>query len=168
VGGGAACETDRSSTLPGVSIDFTTTDCNYTLAEAAAGITIGYNIVVANDIQGVYPIPQDAGKCGTPDSSGLLPFAVLAGGSEQYCICDEGLCPGPSDTPITIVKGSYPGTFTWDGRNWTGPSDFNNPKGDPFPAGDYTLTVSAIGQYEDAGAKKDFNVTGTFVLHLLP
>jgi hypothetical protein len=166
-GAGAECKIDGSSTLPGVSIAFTTTDCTYTLAEAAAGITIGYNVVVESDLQGVYPVPQDAGSCDDPNPSGLIPFAVITGGSEKYCICDSGRCPGPSGPAVAVIEGSHPGTLTWDGRNWTGPSDSDNPKGNPFPAGDYTLTVSAVGKYDDAGAKKDFNVTGTFVLHLV-
>lgn len=31
--------------------------------------------------------------------------------------------------------------FEWDGRNWTGPSDFGNPKGKAFPAGEFTVLV---------------------------
>ncbi len=166
-GGNTTCATDSTSTLPGVSIEFTTTDCTYTLAEAAAGIAIDYNVVVANDVPNVYPAPQDDGGCGEPGSNGLITFAVLEGANQKYCLCDVGICPAPSG-PITVTKGSSPGSFSWDGRNWTGPSDTNVPKGNPFPAGSYTLTVSAKGQFDDAGTKKDFDVTSTFVVHLVP
>jgi hypothetical protein len=160
--------TGGMSTLPGVSVEFTTTDCTYTLAEAAAGIKIDYQLVVAADIPNVYPLPQDGGGCGTPDASGLIAFEKLEGDGQTYCICDEGLCPGPSGNPSTVAMGSWPGSFDWDGVNWTGPSDFGAPKGKPFPAGDYTLTVSAIGEYDDAGTKKPFSVSGTFPIHLVP
>lgn len=167
-GGSTACASDGTSTLPGVSIEFTTTDCTYTLAEAAAGIEIDYNVVVADDVANVYPVPQDAGGCGEPGPSGLISFAVLEGANQKYCICDEGICPAPSGNPVTVVKGTHPGSFSWDGRNWTGPSDTAEPKGEPFPVGSYTLTVSAKGQFEEAGAKKGFDVTSTFVVHLVP
>jgi hypothetical protein len=167
-GGSAACETQSASLLPGVSVEFTTTDCTYTLAEAAAGIEINYKIVVANDIPGVYPVPQDGGGCGMPGPSGLIFFEMLEGDIHNYCLCDQGICPGPSGNPVTVMKGSYPGTFSWDGRNWSGPSDTNEPKGAPFPAGDYRLSVRALGQFEDAGVKKTFDVEGLFRVHLVP
>lgn len=167
-GGTGDCTTGGDSTLPGVSVEFTTADCTYTLAEAAAGIEIGYRFVAAADVPNVFPVPQDAGGCGMPGPSGLIPFAKLDGNGQNYCICDEGLCPGPGGNPVTVPAGSYPGSFTWDGVNWTGPSDFGNPKGAPFPPGDYTLTVSAIGQRDNAGTKEDFSVSGTFVVHLVP
>jgi hypothetical protein len=166
-GGGGDCTTGSDSTLPGVAIEFTTADCTYTLAEAAAGIEIGYRVVAAADVPNVVPTPQDAGGCGKPGPSGLIPFAKLEGNNQSYCICDEGICPS-NPSAVTVPAGSYPGTFAWDGVNWTGPSDFGNPKGEPFPPGDYTLTVSAIGKWDDAGTQKDFSVKGTFVVHLVP
>ncbi|WP_170228752.1 hypothetical protein [Polyangium fumosum] len=165
-GGNAACDIGGSSTLPGVSVEFVTTDCTYTVAEAAAGIKIDYNIVAASEVANVYPGSQSS--CGQPDESGLIPLAVLSGGDQKYCLCDVGICPAPGDVPNPVPAGTYPGSFTWDGVNWNGPSDFGAPKGEPFPPGDYTLSVSAIGEYDEAGAKKPFKVEGTFVLHLVP
>jgi hypothetical protein len=168
-GAGAPCQTGGASTLPGVSFEFTTSDCTYTVAEAAAGINIEHAIVAAADVSGVYPTRQ--GGCDEVGPHGLLPFAKLAGGAQSYCLCDEGLCGGAPPDPYTVPQGTHPLTFEWDGVNWTGPSDFGNPKGEPFPPGDYTLTVSAIGQYAEdplSGVLKDFSVSGTFLLHLVP
>jgi hypothetical protein len=167
--GGAACTGDGSSTLPGVHIDFPAQPCKFTLAEAAAGISIAYSVVIDQSVSGVLPEPQDAGNCGSPGPSGLIVFEQLEGGGQSYCLCDVGLCPPPSDVPVTLSPGTYPGTFEWDGKNWNGPSDTGNPKGSPFPAGSYTLTVSAIGQSESMGGNKNpFKVEGTFGIVLVP
>jgi len=154
------------STLAGVSLEITATDCTFTVAEAAAGIEIPYQIVVSAAVPNVYPARQ--GGCKDADASGLYPFEKLTGGTESYCRCDEGLCPGPGPDPVTLPAGTYPGIFQWDGVNWSGPSDTGNPKGPPFPPGDYTLVVSANGQFENGGAKDDFLVSATAVIHLLP
>ena len=167
-GGAAACQTLATSSLPGVSIEFTTSDCSYTLAEAAAGITIDYEVIVEADIPNLFPQPQDEGGCDQPGPSGLILFENLSGGGQRYCVCDVGVCPGPSGDPGTAIQGVHPATFLWDGRNWTGPSDTGVPKGDPFSAGEYTLSVSAVGTFDDAGAQAPFQVEGTFVIHLLP
>jgi hypothetical protein len=141
-------------------------ECTFTLAQAAAGIAIPYTIEIPNDVPNVIPARQ--GGCSTAEPSGLYPFEWLEGNGQKYCRCDEGLCNAPGTDPVTLPQGSYPGTFEWDGKNWNGPSDFGQPKGEPFPAGDYTLEVSATGQYDDGGMKKDFKVASTLTIHLVP
>jgi hypothetical protein len=69
---------------------------------------------------------------------------------------------------MTLVPGSYPGTFKWDGRNWYGPSDTNNPEGAPFPPGHYMLTVSAKGELALPDPAAPFLVMGTFGIDLTP
>jgi hypothetical protein len=95
----------------------------------------------------------------------------IRGGSQLYCLCDQGLpaplCPlddgGVVFTQdagqfggcpaVTVPAGTYHGVFTWDGRNWMGPSDTDNPEGSPFPPGDYAFEVSTEpGSIGDAGA----------------
>jgi len=73
-----------------------------------------------------------------------------------------------------LRKGTYARTFTWDGVNWTGPSDTGNPKGAPFPPGDYTLTVSTTPgtlEVRDAGATDAGNtaaaIDATFPIRLV-
>ena len=59
-------------------------------------------------------------------------------------------------------------SFEWDGRNWTGPSDFDNPKGDPFPPGSYTLTVRIVGKIETTDGKKPYDVANSVEVKLAP
>jgi hypothetical protein len=173
---GSSCAIDSASDLPGVTIVFAPQNCTFTLAQAAAGISIAYDVVVAQDVPGVIPAGQSSAPA--PGPSGLIVFEKLGGGGQSYCLCDTGLGAQPSQTPVTIKKGTYPGTFTWQGKNWTGPSDFGNPMGAPFPAGDYRLDVSAIGNVvdgdagaDDAGADagtRSFTVAAAFRITLVP
>jgi hypothetical protein len=164
-----SCIRGSSSTLPGVRIDFCTSQTTFSLAEATAGITVPYRLVADQEVTGVYTRQRDDGGCGQPGVSGLILLAVLSGNGQRYCLCDIGLCRlPPSDIQTTVHPGTYPATFAWDGRNWTGPSDFNQPKGLPFPAGDYLLTVSSIGQVDEGSSRRDFAVTSTVPIRLVP
>ncbi|GMV42958.1 MAG: hypothetical protein AMXMBFR64_46740 [Myxococcales bacterium] len=163
-----ACEPTSESGLDGASITIGAIDCTFTLAEAAAGISIPYTVTITEPLGGVIALPQDGGQCDQPGPSGLITFERLAGGDVYYCLCDSGLCQGPDETPKTLSPGSWPGTFSWDGREWFGPSDFGNPKGDPFPPGDYTLTVSAKGKVVTEDSMTPFEVKATVMIHLVP
>ncbi len=181
----ASCVLDTTSTLPHVHIDFESTRCVFTLAQAAAKISIAYDLIVDQDVPGfqltsAYSPPYYSTGASTGD---LAISEVLSGGGQQYCLCDEGLGPATCPTsdggttappagtsgpcpPITIPAGTYPRVFTWDGRNWNGPSDTGNPEGAPFPAGDYELAVTTDpGSIGDAG---DLRATGTFLVRLVP
>ena len=151
-----------TSTLPGVCIRMDAQDGLTSLKQAAAGIAIPYTVIVEADVADVVPLPQDAGQCGQPGASGLILFERLTGNGQSYCLYDTGLCMGPDTTPRTIAAGSTPGSFAWEGRNWGGPSDTGNPQGDPFPAGSYTLEVSAVGTVGGA----NFTVSNTFTITL--
>ena len=95
------------------------------------------------------PSPNDAGNCQAPGASGLIVSGEVDGDGQHYCLCDQGLCPPPSDPPVELVAGSYPETFGWNGVNWNGPSDTANPFGPPFPPGDYIVQVRATGEFGD-------------------
>jgi hypothetical protein len=60
------CDLPSSSNLPGVSIQFPDAPCTFSLAQAAAGIHVAYQVVVAQNLVGVHPTPADAGHCETP------------------------------------------------------------------------------------------------------
>ena len=163
----ASCTATSESDLPGARMEIDTSVCVFTLAQARAGISIGYEVVIDESIPDVTPRAQDAGNCDQPDGSGLIPFELLAGGGQRYCICDVGLCRA-MPTATTLVAGRFHHTFMWDGTNWTGPSDTGNPPGPPFPAGSYTLSVSAVGTWIVGGGTTPFRVLGTMGITLVP
>ena len=167
-GADGACVTDGSSSLPGAAIDFPSPVCTFTQGQAQAGITIPYRLVITSATPSVVPRPQDAGHCGSPGPSGLIVFEDLSGGGHRYCLCDTGLCSEPPDTLVTIPQGTYPGTFTWHGRSWSGPADTDRPEGEPFPPGDYLLNVSATGTQIAPEGQQPFSVVGTLLIKLLP
>lgn len=147
-----------SSNLSGVSLTFPTgTKCSFTLAEAKAGLSFPWELTIEEE-HSVIPEPQDAGHCATPAEHGLITFGEVSDGFENtWCLCDEGEC-GEEPKPTTLVPGEYSGTIAWDGVNWTGPSDTETPKGEPFPAGEYIVEVSATGTVGEGPAVRHFRV----------
>ncbi|RLB57123.1 MAG: hypothetical protein DRJ42_01460 [Deltaproteobacteria bacterium] len=164
---GAACVIDGTSNLEGVTITFPDQPCVFTLAEAAAGISIAYQVEVASERPGIIPLPQDAGGCDGPEASGLILLERIGGDGQSYCFCDSGLCADPSRTPVTIAAGNYPGTMGWTGLNWGGPSDTGNPMGEPFPVGTYVVTISTAGEQPAGDGTEPFRVEGTFEITLV-
>jgi len=161
----ATCDVGQSSSLDGVSVEFTAPiTCQFTMAQAAAGIAIPYDIVVAHDVSGVVPVPQDEGDCGQPGPSQLIVFEHLGAGSNSYCLCDVGLCPMTAAAPVTLKAGRYPSVFQWGGQVWNGPSDTGNPKGPAFPPGRYPLSIGAKGALPSGS----WSVTATLSLTLTP
>lgn len=157
------CIMTSTSSLPGVTIAFRApVDCIFTLAQAAAGISIPYDVIVANDVANVVPTPQDVGHCERPGASGLILFERLASAWQNYCVCDTGYCGGGYLPAETLRAGTYGSAFAWDGKNWGGPSSTHNPEGAPFPAGVYTLVVSATGTYWGS----TFTVSATLAIRL--
>jgi hypothetical protein len=157
------CATTESSTLDGVHIVFPAQDCVFTLAEAAAGVAIQYDVEIEGAPAMVQTRREPSQGCGAPGPSGLFVFEELGGGAEHYCRCDEGRC-APTSVASAPVEGTHRESFMWLGRNWSGPSDFGAPMGDPFPAGRYLLTVSSVGT---AGGD-EYRVEGTFEIELTP
>jgi hypothetical protein len=152
---GGACNGPASSNLPGVSFTFPGDRCSYTLAEAAAGITVPYQLSIAADLTGVIPYPSDYGNCQEPDGTGLDVGFVISGTDRMYCICDVGLCDWPLPPPTSPRAGTYLGEIQWDGRSWRGPSDAPSPEGPAFPPGTYNLTLTARGAWAAAGGSGD-------------
>jgi hypothetical protein len=168
---GATCDGPASSDLPGVSLTFPSAPCAFTLAQVAAGITIAYDETIASPVGGVHPVQGDAGGCQAPDDAGLIVSYQIAGGGQSYCICDQGLC-APASFATDLAVGTHARSIPWDGRNWNGPSDTGNAEGLPFPAGTYTLTLTAKGTRAvasgDASATTAFTVTATRFLTITP
>jgi len=161
------CVVTGLSDLPGVNILFPEQDCVFTLAEAAAGLEFSYEVVIDAPLADVTPFHSDAGGCDSPGPSGLITFPTVSGGDENYCLCDQGLCPGTVET-IALAPGTFPDTFAWTGVNWGGPSDTNNPKGPPFPPGNYLVTIIAQGTVGPEGEPQPFQVQATLAITLVP
>lgn len=165
-GNDVLCTGTTESTLPGVEVAWTPQKCVFTLAEAMAGIDFTYTVDVAEPVENVLPSPNDAGNCQGPGPSGLIVSGDVDGNGQHYCLCDQGLCPPLEQPPVDLVAGSYPATFSWNGVNWSGPSDTNNPFGPAFPPGEYIVQVRAIGQHGQPA--QDFSVLGSFPITLVP
>ena len=160
----SACVAEQASTLSGVSI-VVGGPCRFTLAQAAAGISIPYEVRVQEDLSGIVPTAQDGGQCDPPNNgSGLIAFAQVSGDTQRYYRCDTGRCAPHTQPPFTLRAGTSAGMFTWDGKNWMGPSDTGNPEGASFPAGTYTFMISATGSRD----KALFTVSTSYPITLVP
>ncbi|MCA9018589.1 MAG: hypothetical protein KDA74_00470 [Planctomycetaceae bacterium] len=151
-----------------ISIEFPKQAYRFSLGEVANGVTIDYTIRVKQDIDNVIPRPQDDGSASGPGPGGLFPFEKISGNGQSYSLRDIGLGPEIEKPARTIKKGIFAASFEWDGRNWTGPSDFDNPKGDPFPPGNYTLTVRIVGEVVTKEGKQPYEVANSVEVNLVP
>ncbi len=157
-----ACDGAGSSNLEGVCIVFPPQQDSFTLAEAKAGVVFKYEVLVLADLANITTEPINI--CDQPGPGGLFVGERVEGNDQSYCLCDQGKCPNPVVPPFVLKAGSYPDSLPWDGVNWNGPSDFNNPKGPPFPPGMYTVKIRAIGQHDG----QPFEVTGELPITLKP
>jgi hypothetical protein len=142
-----------------ISIQFSQPSYTFTLAQASAGIEIPYQIIIAENIDTIYA--RSGKQCpGRPDSSGLIPFEILSGNGQRYCLCDEGLCFVLDTNGVIskLVKGTYQETFSWQGHNWNGASDYNAPLGPAFPAGTYFLKIGVGGKNKVGNSFEGFSI----------
>jgi hypothetical protein len=149
-----------------IRIQFPPKGYEFTTAEAAKGIKIGYHLVVSEDVPKLTPLPHGPSHATPPGPSGLYPLERIAGNGQVYCLQDFGLGAPPKGVARTVKRGKYLHAFTWDGRNWLGPSDTGQAKGKPFPPGTYTLTVTLHGFHETAAGKKAYTISGSTKLVL--
>ena len=161
------CGDPPPSSLPGVSFDLSGNPEMITLAEAAAGVVFQYEVIVEEDLEGVFSRPLDAGRCDQPHTSGLRILERIAGGDQLYCLCDTGLCL-PMEGITTLRAGRYEGSFEWTGRNWQGPSDTNFPMGAPFPPGTYRFEIRAEGLYRVDEDEVPFELRASVEFDLVP
>jgi hypothetical protein len=148
-----------------ISIKFDQPNYTFTLNQASQGIQIPYSIVITENVDTVYAI--QLATCARPDSSGLIPLEVLSGNGQEYCKCDNGFCSYMQGGYLSkLRRGNYPYLFQWTGRNWNGPSDTGNPLGNPFPAGDYVLTVRVKGESKANGIDEVFAISDSVKVHL--
>lgn len=143
-----------------VKLEFPEGGYTFTLAEAAQGVKLAYKVVVSADQAGVTAFRTGPSFAEPPGPSGLYPHERITGGGQLYDLQDFGLAVPPKYEPKPLKKGTYAHSFAWDGRNWTGPSDFGNPKGKPFPAGTYEVTVTLVGEVVTEKGKTPYEIKG--------
>jgi hypothetical protein len=129
--------------LPGVSLLVEGARCRV-LSGHSAGFA--YSLEVEDPI--AYQTPDSGGSCGrckgySSDPHSLIDYAI-GDGSVQYCECDVGCCAPTTASSQVVSQGEFDGLIDWPGRAWQGPSDTNEPLGDPFPPGDYHVTVAFV------------------------
>jgi hypothetical protein len=156
---GAVARPDSPKLADIVKIEFPEGGYSYTLAEAAKGIKIEYKVIVADDVEGVIPHKSAPSYREPAGPSGLHPREQISGGEQLYALRDFGLGAPPKDEARKIKKGTFTHVLEWDGRNWSGPSDFNNPKGKPFPAGTYEVTIALKGEVVSEKGKVPYEIT---------
>jgi len=157
-----ACDGAGASNLEGVCIVFAAQQQSFTLAEAKAGVAFTYEVLVLADLANI--TTEAINTCDQPGPGGLFVGERVEGNGQSYCLCDQGKCANPMEPPFVLKAGAYPDSLPWDGVNWSGPSDFNNPKGPPFPPGMYAVKIRAIGQHDG----QPFEVTGELPITLKP
>jgi hypothetical protein len=143
-----------------VKIKLAKREFTFTVAEAAKGIKIPYEIVVADDIPGVAPMPPGPSFNTPAGKSGLYPYIRITGNDQVYAPLDYGLGAPPEPQFQALKKGTYAASFDWDGRNWQGPSDTGQARGAAFPPGTYTITVTAVGRVKAGGVERQYTLTG--------
>ncbi|MCE9562104.1 MAG: hypothetical protein K8U57_08620 [Planctomycetes bacterium] len=148
-----------------VKIEFPKDGYTFTLAEAAKGIKIEYKIIVEEDVK-VIALLSEPSYAEPAGPSSLHPRERISGKDQLYSLTDFGLGQPPKELVQAIKKGTYKHSIEWDGRNWRGPSDFNSPKGKPFPAGAYDVTVTVSGLLVTDKEKAPYKLTETAKLVL--
>lgn len=143
-----------------VKIEFPKDGYTFTLAEAAKGVKLEYKVIVARDHPRVIALKNPPSYREPAGPSGLHPREQISGNGQVYVLSDFGLGIAPKETVQAIKKGEYTHSFDWDGRNWTGPSDFGNPRGKPFPAGTYEVTVTLRGKAEVGTEMVPYQIVG--------
>jgi len=160
------CEQRASSSLPGVTIEIVDAPCELTLAEAAAGVTFTYRVLVESPLTDVTTRPS--GTCQQQGPAGLFLLPRISGGEQSYCLCDLGKCVFDEHV-VDLAEGSDAAAFVWCGRNWFGPSDFNNPIGEPFPPGRYRFEVRGGGVWaRGKGPELPFELVAESEFDLVP
>lgn len=143
--GGTAqpCSIDASdANLPGVKLHVESDRCRIPFGE---GQHFTWKLVLKDPID--YTTMDSGGTCGhcgtgnDADATALVDYAI-EGGAQHYCICDVGCCQPTTAHAAQLAAGNSSAEIDWPGRQWTGPSDTNQPYGDFFPVGHYTVDVT--------------------------
>ena len=128
-----------------VSIEIPKAEYRWSQAEVAKGVRFDYVVRMAQDLPEVVSSDPEGGG-----DVGLNPVAHVFGKGQRYHPYDHGHPGPPQFEGGPVKKGVTERHLDWDGRNWDGPSDTQQPKGPAFPPGEYTFRVEIAG-YVDLG-----------------
>jgi hypothetical protein len=127
--------------LPGVRVRIESERCR-----VQSGYAQEFHYTVEVDQPIAYTAPDSGGACGrcggyTDDPLSLVSYAI-EGDPSHFCLCDVGCCPPTTAVEQTLRTGSFEDVIEWPGWEWNGPSDTNQPLGEPFTPGAYEVVVT--------------------------
>ncbi len=165
------CTPTYTGAIPGATLDLSNTPCTFSIS-AAKGV---FNLPYIVKISGSETLSMDGlwGGCqvaATNVHGGIATAESIGdGASQKWCMCDVGLCAPTTSPFVATTVGAYPVAFSWDGKNWNGPSDTGNQPGAAFAPGMYTFTVSLTGKRQAAdGATQPFAASASLPIKLTP
>lgn len=162
-----ACHGTSTSNLQGVYTELDPARCTFTVQEATAGLDVPFTVVAERSIADVEPMVIGP-SCSTPDASGFQTLVSVTGNDQRYCpACDDHSCPDPFMSRLSLEVGCHQGSVHWEALNWSGPGAVGalNPKGAPFPPGDYVLSIHQMG---GVGPERAFEMTASMTVTLTP
>ncbi|MGK3970073.1 hypothetical protein WMF38_31160 [Sorangium sp. So ce118] len=141
---------DVEGTIPGVTLSIESSRCIYWRGEPAEFV---YTVTTDASVPPIDIAASDGcGRCVEPsaDPRSFVTYQITglstAGDPQQYCLCDTGCC-APNDAAMVQVDATTATqTIRWSGRQWTGPSDTDNPEDEFFAPGTYDVEVTFDGQ----------------------
>ena len=145
------CAPTYSGSIPGAALDLSQTPCTFSISAAKGVFKLPYRFKVLSS-QAV-SVAGNMGSCPPPPGDifgGFAMFHTVSGGSQNWCLCDTGLCAPSDPPPAPSVVGTYDVTFAWDGNNFSGPSDTGFKPGPAFPPGSYVFSVTVAGKVKGA------------------
>ena len=165
----SACAPVYTGSIPGATLDLSQTPCVFSISAAKGVFSLPYKIHVASAQKLSVPATNGCNATPTPETGAVVLETVVAGGGQKWCVCDVGLCQVQTPPFTPTIPGDYTVDFTWDGKNWFGPSDTGNQPGPAFPTGTYEFRVSIAGkhQHED-GTTVPFAATAVLPIELVP
>jgi hypothetical protein len=156
---------DVTGTIPGVSISIQSSRCVYHVGEQAE---FTYEVTTDGTVPAIdIAAGSGCGSCSKPSEDPLSFVSYQIGGAapggepQSYCLCDVGCCLPDEAATVQPKATTVSATIEWSGRNWSGPSDTNNPQGDFFLPGSYGVNVTFNGREQGS-------VKATLPIEIIP
>jgi hypothetical protein len=137
---------------------------SWSVDELAAGIEVEWEVRVGKDFDDVVAYSTR----GEDVYKGLKAHAEIFGNDQYYGLNDFGHPGPPQYKGQPVRRGIYKGQLSWDGKNWNGPSDFDAPKGDAFPPGDYQLRLTLHGMVDTGRGRRPFSIQRVVPVTVMP